>query len=87
MKYKAYLFDLDDTLLDFHSAEKEAFTLTLNEFGVRNNIEEAYTMYKSENLKLWKLHEEGKVDRASIRFDRFDKVIRHYNWDMGPQYY
>ena len=34
MKYNCVLFDLDDTILDFHRAEAVALTMTLRELGL-----------------------------------------------------
>lgn len=83
LKYKAYLFDLDDTLLDFHSVEEIAFYNTIKKFGITNTNPEYYSFYKQENLKLWRLHEEGKVDKSTIRFDRFDIVLKKFDWDFS----
>lgn len=42
------LFDLDDTLFDFHKAEKIALTKTLVHFGV-DPTEETLALYSSIN--------------------------------------
>lgn len=39
MKYQLFLFDLDDTLLDFRASEKLSFFRTLEQLGIREQQE------------------------------------------------
>ncbi|MBP3333362.1 MAG: hypothetical protein J6M35_04865 [Clostridia bacterium] len=54
MKKKAILFDLDDTLLDFHRSEDVALRKTLSENGV-TPTDEMIKHYSKVNLSQWKL--------------------------------
>ena len=47
------LFDLDDTLFDFHKAEKIALTKTLVHFGI-DPTEETLALYSTINAAHWK---------------------------------
>ena len=56
---KNVLFDLDDTLLDFGKAEKNALTLAFTEKGI-NPTEELLSRYSVINEEHWKrLEKEG----------------------------
>lgn len=54
------LFDLDDTLFDFHKAEKIALTKALVHFGV-DPTEETLALYSSINAAHWKRLELGEL--------------------------
>ena len=58
-----FLFlDLDDTILDFHKAERIALSKTLREFGVEP-AEEVLSLYHRINLWHWEQLEQGKLTR------------------------
>ena len=54
MKYNLFLFDLDDTLLDFQASEKLCFNETFINFGIKDLLEDIHKTYKIENNLLWK---------------------------------
>ncbi|MBC97533.1 MAG: hypothetical protein CME63_07270 [Halobacteriovoraceae bacterium] len=60
-KYKTYLFDLDDTLLDFRASEALAFRRIIEnlhnqgELKTELDYDTLYAYYKVENKKLWDL--------------------------------
>lgn len=56
------LFDLDDTLLDFHAAEKVAIEKTMTHFGI-SPTPELTALYSKLNLMQWKLLEQGKINQ------------------------
>ena len=43
MTYQLFLFDLDDTLLDFRASEKRSFLHTMHELGLRDDIDSLFT--------------------------------------------
>ena len=56
-----FLFlDLDDTILDFHKAERIALSKTLRQFGVEPT-EEVLALYHKINLWHWEQLEKGKL--------------------------
>lgn len=76
-KYKALLFDFDDTLFDFNKSEKIALEKTFNRYGIEKS-EYNFEIYYSENHKFWKGFEKGiyKGEQDSdIRFKNFCEII------------
>ena len=71
MKKKAILFDLDDTLLDFHRSEDVALRKTLSENGV-TPTNEMIKHYSKVNLSQWKLLEKGELTREQVLYRRFE---------------
>ena len=66
-----YLFlDLDDTILDFHKAERIAISRTIREFGVEPT-EEILARYHQINKWHWEQLELGKLTRAQVLVNRF----------------
>ena len=72
-----YLFlDLDDTILDFHKAERVAISKTIREFGVEPT-EEILDLYHRINKWHWEQLELGKSGAAEvIEAAGFDANIR-----------
>ncbi len=73
---KFVFFDLDDTVLDFHKAERRAIKTTLKEYGIKPK-KEVLNLYSKINLSEWKrlekkelTHEQVKVERFEIFFDK-----------------
>ena len=66
-----FLFlDLDDTILDFHKAERIAISKTIREFGVEPT-EEVLRRYHLINKWHWEQLELGKLTRAEVLENRF----------------
>lgn len=66
-----FLFlDLDDTILDFHKAERIAISKTIREFGVEP-AEEILSLYHEINDWHWKQLEQGRLTRAEVLVNRF----------------
>ena len=73
-----YLFlDLDDTILDFHKAERNAINKTLGEFGLEPT-EEVLGRYHLINKAHWEMLERGKLTRAEVQWKRFDALFREF---------
>lgn len=72
---KFVLLDLDDTLFDFHAAERAALCATLTEMGVAadDNVIELYSRINAEH---WKMLERGEMTREQILTGRFDALYR-----------
>ena len=64
------LLDLDDTILDFHKAEKEALKKALHKIGVEPT-EALLKRYSEINLSQWKLLELGKLTHAEVKINRY----------------
>lgn len=71
-----YLFlDLDDTILDFHKAERIALSKTLSQFGVEPT-EAVLARYHKINQWHWEQLEAGKLTRDEVLTGRFDALFR-----------
>ena len=84
MKYNLFLFDLDDTLLDFQASEKLCFTQTFIHFGVKDLLEEIHKTYKTENNLLWKQLERGEVDKDFLKVERFKRTLDIHKIEIPP---
>ena len=66
-----FLFlDLDDTILDFHKAERIAISKTIRQFGVEPT-EEILNLYHGINKWHWEQLELGTMTRAEVLVNRF----------------
>ena len=66
-----FLFlDLDDTILDFHKAERIAISKTIREFGLEPT-EEVLAQYHKINKWHWEQLELGRLTRAEVLVNRF----------------
>ena len=71
-----FLFlDLDDTILDFHKAERIAIGKTIRDFGVEPT-EEILHRYHIINKWHWEQLELGKLTRAEVLENRFKVLFR-----------
>ena len=71
-----FLFlDLDDTILDFHKAERLAIAKTIRDFGVEPT-EEVLSRYHTINRWHWEQLELGKLTRAEVLVNRFGVLFQ-----------
>jgi 2-haloacid dehalogenase len=79
-----FLFlDLDDTILDFHKAERIALSKTIREFGIEPT-EEVLHRYHLINKWHWEQLELGKMTRAEVLSGRFRTLFAERNIDADP---
>ena len=64
------LFDLDDTLFDFHLAERIAVAKTLRHLAIQPS-EDILQRFSALNLAQWKLLEQGKLTREQVKIRRY----------------
>lgn len=83
-KYSTLLFDADNTLLDFSSAEKFAITKACEKFGIPCGEEEV-KLYSKINLSLWKKHEKGEITRDNIKLSRFIEFTQTVGAQTDPK--
>ena len=73
-----FLFlDLDDTILDFHKAERLALAKTIREFGLEPT-EEVLARYHVINKWHWEQLELGKLTRAEVLENRFGVLFEEF---------
>ena len=67
---KHVLLDLDDTILDFHAAERIALGETFVAVGIEPS-EEIMARYSAINIEGWQMLERGEIDRREVLHRRF----------------
>lgn len=80
-KYQTLLFDVDNTLLDFSTAEEEALRLLFEDQDFPLTIE-VKDQYKKINQSLWRLFEEGKIDRDTVMNTRHSRLFKEYGREV-----
>jgi 2-haloacid dehalogenase len=70
------LIDLDDTILDFHKAERIGLENTLRHYGVEPT-EETIALYLQINAAHWRALEQGQMTRKQVNEGRFETLFRH----------
>lgn len=68
--YRFLLFDADETLFDFHHAEREALRKALLQNGIEYS-KEYQNLYSKLNLSLWKQLELGNITKQELLATRF----------------
>lgn len=73
MKPKFIYFDLDNTLIDHSYAETMAHQATYKQYPELQKVtlSEWLKMYRRVNGKLWKLYQEGRIERFQVQYARF----------------
>ena len=79
-----FLFlDLDDTILDFHKAERIALSKTIRAFGIEPT-EEVLNLYHEINDWHWKQLELGKLTRPEVLVQRFAVLFEKLGREGDP---
>ena len=80
-----FLFlDLDDTILDFHQAERIALAATLRSFGVEP-VPEVMERYHIINQWHWEQLEKGLMTRDQVQTGRFAVLFRELGKPVDPK--
>ena len=70
-----YIFvDLDDTIFDFHKAEKIAVSKTLEHFELPHT-DDVIKRYHEINKAHWKMLEKGIINRSQVKIGRFESLV------------
>jgi 2-haloacid dehalogenase len=85
MKHRLFLFDLDDTLLDFKASEQLSFARTLRELGCRDGVEALFPHYQGINHALWKSFELGTVSKDFLKVERFRRTFEQAGLELDPE--
>lgn len=78
MKKDIFLVDIDDTLLDFHMAERENLSFALSSLSLPFG-EEIYRFFHETNDALWKALERGEVTRENLKVERFRLLCEKFS--------
>jgi 2-haloacid dehalogenase len=84
LKHTLFLFDLDDTLLDFKASEQLSFVRTLEALGVHEGIDALFPQYQAINIALWREFELGTVSKDFLKVERFRKTFAQNGIDLDP---
>lgn len=80
-----FLFlDLDDTILDFHKAERIAVSKTIGDFGVEPT-EEVLSRYHVINKAHWERLERGEITREEVLVNRFAVLFEELGVRVDPR--
>lgn len=88
MKHRLFLFDLDDTLLDFRASEKLSFAHTMRALGVadgRDGLDAVFQDYQGINIALWKRFEAGTVSKDFLKVERFRQTFAAHGFALDPE--
>ena len=85
MKHRLFLFDLDDTLLDFRASERSSFMRTMAQLDVRDKVDDLFQQYQQTNLALWRRFEHGTVTKDFLKVERFRKTFLDNGIELDPQ--
>lgn len=77
-----FLFDLDQTLLDFHASEYKALGIVLRKNGLMFS-DEIYQAFRECNKSLWLELEKGTISRTELFTKRFQDVFRRCGADAA----
>lgn len=75
-----FLFDLDQTLLDFHASERKALEIVVTRSGLKYT-EECYAHFKAYNKVLWLELEKGTISRTELFIKRFTDLFEFCEGD------
>ena len=85
MKHRLFLFDLDDTLLDFRASERLSFDRTLRALGLGTLPYGLFERYQAINTALWRRFEAGSVAKDVLKVERFRQTFDASGLDLDPE--
>lgn len=85
MNYNLFLFDLDDTLLDFSASEKLSFFKAMESLNVKCNLEAVFQDYQIFNEALWRKFEQAEVTKDFLKVERFRQTFSQNKIEMDAE--
>ena len=83
MGYRAILFDVDDTLLDFQTGNRNAVNRLMDELGYFDP--NRFDQYEAINLKCWEELEAGLLIQSQLKVARFVRFFDRYPVSGDPK--
>jgi 2-haloacid dehalogenase len=84
LKHTLFLFDLDDTLLDFKASEQLSFLRTMQALGLNEGIAALFPRYQAINIALWREFELGAVSKDFLKVERFRRTFAQSALELDP---
>ena len=85
MKHRLFLFDLDDTLLDFKASEQLSFDCAMRALGLATQPDGLFDRYQAINIALWKRFEMGGVSKDVLKVERFRQTFAASGLGLDPE--
>lgn len=85
MAYDLFLFDLDDTLLDFRGSEQLSFARTMEMVGLAEHSALVLPTYQAVNHGLWQRFEKGEVSKDHLRVERWRTTFAQHALDADAE--
>lgn len=82
--FEFIFFDLDDTILDFHAAERVAYAKALAEHGIERT-QALLDRYHVINLAWWEKMDRGEVDRDTLLVERHRELFAELGIAADPE--
>ena len=82
MRYDKILIDLDDTLLDFHTANRRAVAALMEELNLASDT--VFDEYQAVNHACWAALERGEMDQETLHVERFRRFLASKNRGDDP---
>lgn len=83
-RYTHILLDLDDTLMDFTSAQRVAIETTLSAFEIEPT-EELVTQFRKINRQSWQGYADGAIEFQEVLLGRWRNFFAHTGHGHSPQ--
>lgn len=77
--FEVFVFDADETLLDFYAASRGAFYSLFIEEETKT-VDEYYIKYKSINNKVWEEYTNGKITANKLKTKRFKLLLEDISY-------
>ena len=77
MRYDALFLDADETIFDYASAERTAFSVTTSACGLQGG-EGMYAAYRRYNSSVWKAFERGDISAEALKAERFRLLLADF---------
>lgn len=82
MRYEKILIDLDDTLLDFHTANRRAIAQLMGELKLASDT--VFDEYQAVNHACWAALERGEMDQETLHVERFRRFLAQKGRNDAP---
>lgn len=81
-------FDLDGTLWDFDRNSRETISVLFEEYRHRMEVDADFdhfmTTYHRNNMDLWKMYRENRIDNTTLRTFRWQMTVYELGGTLGP---